>query len=137
MMKVISVFLLFCCCTLLSLPTIAQKKPEKTPKTTRILFLLDGSGSMRATWDGRQRIDIAREILLDITDSLTQQPNIEVALRVYGHQFDRRYQNCTDSKLEVSFAPNNYANVRSTLSRLTPQGVTPIAYSLEQATKDF
>lgn len=115
----------------------AQRKPQKIPKTTRILFVLDGSGSMMATWDGERRIDIARRILLRLTDSLTEQQNIEVALRVYGHQFDRNYQNCEDSKLEVSFAPNNYPRLRTVLSRLNPQGVTPIAYSLEQSVKDF
>lgn len=131
---VLVTFLLLCG---LSPHTEAQKRPEKTPKTTRILFVLDGSGSMRAMWDGQQRIDIARRILLDLTDSLTKLPHIEVALRVYGHQFDRKYQNCTDSKLEVTFAPNNYTGLRNVLSRLTPQGVTPIAYSLEQSVNDF
>ncbi|MGF1534738.1 MAG: VWA domain-containing protein [Bernardetiaceae bacterium] len=121
----------------LSFGGIAQRKPEKIPKTTRILFVLDASGSMRAQWNGRQRIDIARETLIRLMDSLTQQPNIEVGLRIYGHQYDNRFKNCTDSKLEVGFGPANFPRLRSTLTTLNPQGVTPIAYSLEQSVNDF
>ena len=115
--------------------TYAQKK--KAPKTTRILFLLDGSGSMMAKWEGQHRIDVARDILSDLIDSLATVRNLEVGLRVYGHQFHRKFRNCTDSKLEVGFAPRNHEIIKQKLAALTPQGTTPIAYSLEQATKDF
>lgn len=115
--------------------TYAQKK--KKPKTTRILFLLDGSGSMMAKWEGQHRIDVARDILSDLIDSLATVRNLEIGLRVYGHQFHRKFRNCTDSKLEVGFTPRNHEIIKQKLAALTPQGTTPIAYSLEQATKDF
>lgn len=115
--------------------TYAQKK--KIPKTTRILFLLDGSGSMMAKWEGQHRIDVARDILSDLIDSLSDVKHLELGLRVYGHQFHRRFRNCTDSKLEVGFSPRNHETIKQKLASLEPQGTTPIAYSLEQATKDF
>ncbi len=119
------------------LPTFAQKAQRLMPEKTRILFVLDGSGSMRAEWDGTQRMNIAKQRLGELIDSLKINPNVELALRVYGHQFPPKAQNCQDSKLEVPFKARNNAEVKSKLMQIDPKGVTPIAYSLEQATKDF
>jgi Ca-activated chloride channel family protein len=115
----------------------AQKAQRLMPEKTRILFVLDGSGSMRAEWDGTQRMNIAKLRLGELIDSLKVNPNVELALRVYGHQFPPKAQNCQDSKLEVPFKARNNAELKSRLMQIDPKGVTPIAYSLEQATKDF
>jgi Ca-activated chloride channel family protein len=45
--------------------------------------------------------------------------------------------NCTDTKLEVPFASHNAQGIKSALNSLRPQGITPIAYSLEQCANDF
>jgi Ca-activated chloride channel family protein len=124
-------------CTIHTHTTTAQKAQRLMPEKTRILFVLDGSGSMRAEWDGSLRIDIAKKMLKELIDSLRVNKNIELALRVYGHQFDRKAQNCKDSKLETAFQVNNHSQMINTLMAIEPKGVTPIAYSLEQATKDF
>jgi Ca-activated chloride channel homolog len=115
----------------------AQKPQRLMPDKTRLLFVLDGSGSMMAKWDNDLRINIAKDKLTALVDSLKRNPNIEFALRVYGHQFEAKQKNCKDSKLEVGFAPANHLQVKNALARIRPQGTTPIAYSLEQATKDF
>jgi Ca-activated chloride channel homolog len=115
----------------------AQKAQRLMPEKTRILFVLDGSGSMRAEWDGTQRMNIAKLRLGELIDSLRVNPNVELALRVYGHQFPPKAQNCQDSKLEVPFKARNNAELKNRLMQIDPKGVTPIAYSLEQATKDF
>jgi Ca-activated chloride channel family protein len=115
----------------------AQKAQRLMPEKTRILFVLDGSGSMRAEWDGTQRMNIAKLRLGELIDSLKINPNVELALRVYGHQFPPKAQNCQDSKLEVPFKARNNAELKNRLMQIDPKGVTPIAYSLEQATKDF
>ena len=72
-------------------------------------------------------------------DSLEPIENLEVALRVYGHQYavatgDR---SCQDTKLEVPFGPYNYSKIKKKLSYIYPKGTTPIAYSLEQTKNDF
>ncbi|MCU0390852.1 MAG: VWA domain-containing protein [Thermoflexibacter sp.] len=104
---------------------------------TRILFVLDASGSMLSKWDGDLRINIAKDKLALLVDSLKVNKNVEFALRVYGHQFDSKLKNCKDSKLEVGFEPNNYLKIKQALTKIAPKGTTPIAYSLEQATMDF
>lgn len=123
---------------LLSLSTLfAQAPQQKLPEKTRILFLLDGSGSMLARWENTYRINVAKKLLTDFVDSLRTVNQLELALRVYGHQFDQRLRRCDDSRLEVPFSPSNHDRIVTVLKNLTPKGNTPIAYSLEQAAKDF
>lgn len=117
----------------------AQNKVlQKVPDKTRILFVLDGSGSMEATWDNKQsRMDVAKQILMRLVDSLRVNPDLELALRAYGHQFVRAQNNCQDSKLEVGFAKKNHREIISKIKEVKPRGVTPITYALAQAAKDF
>jgi Ca-activated chloride channel family protein len=114
----------------------ALKKTEPLKKT-RILFLLDGSGSMLAKWESSDRMKVAKILLSKLVDSLAQYENLELALRVYGHQFDKEKNNCTDSRLEVAFKEGNEEQIKTRLKQIVPRGNTPITYSLEQAAKDF
>ncbi len=115
----------------------AQRSQHQMPEKSRLLFVLDGSGSMRAEWNGESRWEMAKKVMGEIIDSLKVNSKVEIGLRVYGHQFDRNLKNCQDSKLEIGFAPNNHKAVVDRLASITPQGTTPIAYSLEQAANDF
>ena len=119
--------------------SLAQKKvQQKIPDKTRILFLLDGSGSMMGHWvDGKSRIDVAKEILTRLVDSLRNNPDLELALRVYGHRYPRQSNNCQDTRLEVPFASKNHDAIINKLKEIVPKGVTPITYSMEQAANDF
>jgi Ca-activated chloride channel family protein len=115
-----------------------HKVRQKIPEKTRILFVLDGSGSMEGLWEGKSsRMDVAKRILTRLVDSLKTNPNLELALRVYGHQFDKKLNNCKDTKLEVPFGPKNHNAIITRLKTIVPRGTTPITYSLEQAAKDF
>ncbi len=104
---------------------------------TRILFVFDASQSMSGTWESDEKINIARRILTDIVDSLEHVDKLQMALRVYGHQSPVPPQDCSDTKLEVPFGPNNAAKIRQKLRYITPKGTTPIAHSLELAVTDF
>ncbi len=132
MKKLISSILIL---LLLSSVSLAQKDYE--PKTSRILFVFDASQSMYGTWESDKKINIARNYLIHIIDSLEQMDNIQMALRVYGHQSPVPPQDCSDTKLEVPFSKSNAGQIRQKLRYLIPRGTTPIAYSLEQAAKDF
>jgi Ca-activated chloride channel family protein len=114
------------------------KIQQKLPDKTRILFVLDASGSMDVAWGGSQsRMDIAKGILTRLVDSLRVNPDLELALRVYGHQFVNTKTNCQDSKLEVPFGINNHNAIINKIKTIQPRGATPITYSLSQAAKDF
>ena len=114
-----------------------QEYEQKPPDKTRILFLLDGSGSMLAEWGPTLKINVAKKFLAEFVDSLRSDTDLELALRVYGHQYHRKYQRCDDSKLEVPFGKDNHTELIQKLNQVNPQGTTPLAYSLEQAGGDF
>jgi len=117
--------------------SMAQEYTQKPPELTRILFLLDGSGSMLAPLEGGTRIQAATEVLSDLVDSLKTVDNLELALRVYGDQYPRSQQNCRDTRLEGGFTTNNHERIKTRLGMIRPKGTTPLAFSLEQAAKDF
>ena len=115
-----------------------DKNQQALPEKTRILFVLDGSGSMNATWgENQSRMDVAKSILTRLVDSLRVNPKLELALRIYGHRYARQSNNCTDSQLEVPFGVNNHKRIIDEIADITPRGVTPITYSLLQAANDF
>ncbi|WP_107037883.1 vWA domain-containing protein [Brumimicrobium mesophilum] len=106
---------------------------------TRILFILDASNSMNKKWGNESRFITAKRIISNSVDSLRGIPNLEIALRVYGHQspITANYQDCADTKLEVAFAKNNHDAVLGRLRTIRAKGTTPIARSLEQSADDF
>jgi Ca-activated chloride channel family protein len=111
-------------------------KAEKILKT-RLLFVFDGSQSMYGRWQRQQKVEVARRLLAHFVDSLAQVPNLEMALRVYGDQFNVPPQVCEDSRLLVPFSYGNAAEINRALKNIVPKGTTPIAYALEQAANDF
>lgn len=111
---------------------------QNTNKTvTRILFVFDASRSMYGQWQGEVKIDIARRLLSEMLDSLRHVNNLQLALRVYGHQHNFPPQYCDDTKLEVPFSFNNVDKLKYKLKTIVPRGTTPIARSLEESANDF
>ncbi|MCA1762496.1 MAG: VWA domain-containing protein [Cryomorphaceae bacterium] len=106
---------------------------------TRLLFVFDASNSMNATWQSDRKITIATKLLNKAILEVDEKPNVELGLRVYGHQvrIEPGKQDCDDTRLEVSFRPGNGALIKRTLSNISPKGTTPIARSLEKAAGDF
>ncbi|HLV42343.1 MAG TPA: VWA domain-containing protein [Brumimicrobium sp.] len=120
---------------LISLAGVSYAQEE----LTRILFILDASNSMNKKWGKESRFITAKRILSQSIDSLRGVPNLEIALRVYGHQspITATYQDCDDTKLEVPFAANNHQLILNKIKTILAKGTTPIARSLEQAADDF
>ncbi len=110
---------------------------EKPKPTTRILFVFDASQSMFGRWQSDTKFNIAVKMFSAMLDSLKTQPNLELALRMYGHQKQFPPQDCNDTRLEVPFGKDNVNRIKHVLKTTIPKGTTPIAYSLSQATRDF
>ncbi len=107
-------------------------------QTKRILFLVDASGSMAEKWGSKSKYEIAISTLANIMDSIIRtDKDVEFALRLYGHQSPKPEQNCEDTKLELPFGKHSKEKVLALVKKYTPQGWTPIAYSLLQAMSDF
>lgn len=108
---------------------------EKYP--TRILFVYDASQSMSGRWESDTKMNVAKKLLKQMLDSLKKVDNVELALRVYGHQSYVPPQDCGDTRLEVPFEPNNIDKIKHVLNQLEARGTTPIAHSLYLSGNDF
>ncbi len=116
----------------------AQYADEYAPKVTRILFILDASGSMKEKMDESDRFEISKKILVNYLDSLSRNKiKVETALRIFGHQSLHSAKNCQDTKLELPFGTHAAASVKAKLETVKPQGWTPISYTLQQGANDF
>jgi Ca-activated chloride channel family protein len=124
-------------------PVVKNKSVSDTTITakdghlTRILFIFDASKSMWTRWQSDTKIAIAQRILSNILDSLQSYPELQLGLRVYGHQKNFPPQDCDDSRLEIPFAFGNIPKIKHRLKLIYPKGTTPIAMSLEQCANDF
>lgn len=131
MPRALSLFLLF-----ISLLFVTAAKAQ-APQKTRILIILDCSGSMKQFWDKTDRMTAAKNITIRMVDSMKSVKNVELALRCYGHQHTVAEHICTDSKLEVPFGAGNAGKIIDFIKKVQPNGWTPIAYSLQQSAADF
>ncbi|MCB9263300.1 MAG: VWA domain-containing protein [Flavobacteriales bacterium] len=111
---------------------------QNTSTKTRILFVVDASFSMfNKMGEEDTRMDVAKHLLTKMVDSLENINNVEIALRVYGHQNSKTVQDCKDTKLEVPFSAKNHQAIKDNIATISPRGTTLIAYSLQQAAYDF
>ena len=131
--KLIKLFLIYNLTFIIYNSSFAQQ-------TNRILFIFDDSYSMYAPWNSNIKIEVAKKIMGEFLDSLKTIPNLELALRCYGHTtFIKPERNCKDTKLEVPFAnaSSNAIKIKQRIQKLEPLGTTPIAYSLGECVADF
>lgn len=104
---------------------------------SRVEFILDVSGSMNALTGGEKKIDAARNAVAGTVQGIPE--GSVVALRFYGHRIPQqdKAKSCLDSQLVIPFGPINKSMFLSSVNQTLPLGQTPIAYSLQQAAKDF
>lgn len=117
----------------------AQTRPPARKQLTRLLFVMDASNSMNAFWENQPKINAAREVLLRSLAEIEGQPDLEIALRLYGHQtrIEPGKQDCDDTRLEVPFGPKSIPAIRERMRTVQCLGTTPIARSLLRAADDF
>jgi len=93
-----------------------------------LLIVLDCSSSMAETVDGEVKIDVAKDVILDLINDLAVGSPVGL----------REFSGCESSQSIVPIQPLlDTAVFRSEVSALTPGGATPIAYTLEQVKGDF
>lgn len=116
---------------------MAMASPVYAQEKTRILFLLDASQSMRNEWKGGTKWQSACGALSEIADSISKLPNVEMALRVFGHMYPEPDRNCRDTRLEVGFDTGNAVRIIKKLEEIRPKGITPLVLTIEKAATDF
>lgn len=107
-------------------------------QATQLELILDASGSMYGKLPGGQsRIAVARDVLTGFIASLPEDPALSVGLRIYGAKLAEGKGNCEDSHLVFPLQGLDREKLQATVRNTIPRGATPIAYSLQQAARDF
>ena len=94
---------------------------------TAFYIILDSSSSMGEVIGGEVKLDIAKNVIIDLLLNLPS--GALVGVRTFGG-------NCS-SNLLSPVAPLEQAPLRTEILRLTPRGATPIALALEEAKEDL
>ena len=106
--------------------------------STYIEYILDASGSMLQTLQGKTRLEIAQDVLTSRLSALP--PNTQVGLRVYGHRVPyqgREDESCQDIELVVPIQANGAQAIIDWLPGMQALGMTPMSASIQQAANDF
>ncbi len=95
---------------------------------SRVILVLDASGSMRAKIGGKAKIDIAKEVVGKIVAGW--KPEDELGLIVYGH---RQKGECSDIETVKEPGPLNAADYMAAVNAIQPKGQTPMTEAVKQA----
>ena len=117
--------------------TVPAQAEDEAPK---VLLLLDVSGSMNAKLNGGgSKFAAAKKALKSVAASLPA--GTQVGLRVYGSEVTEPQSKnpaaCTDSKLVLPIGPLDEATMDKAVDSFSPNGETPIAYSMGKAVDDL
>ena len=111
-----------------AISTAAQTEGERN-----IAFVLDASGSMQADLDGRTRMVVAQEAVINLSGALS--PTANASLWVYGHRLPQSdpAASCQDIEQVIPLGPADPAQFQSVVGNLSAIGYTPISSTLQQA----
>ena len=95
-----------------------------------MVLILDASGSMWGQIDGKPKIQIAKDVITELINTLPG--NFETGLMVYGH---RQKGDCSDIEMVVPVGPHNAAAMKAKIQSISPKGMTPLSESVRQAAR--
>ena len=111
-----------------SSPVAAVSQTLVTPAQSRVVFILDASGSMLGRVGQEEKMVVARRVL---KESIVKLPDAaEVGLIAYGH---RRKNDCADIEVLSQLKTIDKPALQAQIDALKPSGMTSITNSLQQA----
>ncbi|MDJ0852733.1 MAG: VWA domain-containing protein [Myxococcota bacterium] len=122
-------------CGALEVKALRDGRPALSVSERAVEIVFDASNSMWGRMQGRPKMTVAQETLSEALHWMP--PDLDVALRAYGHQHRHQQKNCQDSELLVPFQAGNRILIERAVAGFKPRGQTPLAYSLEQVARDF
>jgi Mg-chelatase subunit ChlD len=122
-------------CAALEVAAVKEGRPVLSLDDRAVEIVVDASRSMWGRMHGEPKMAVAKEILHDVSYWFPE--DLDLALRAYGSTSPSESGNCADSTLLVPFGEENREPIRRAIAGLKPLGQTPIAYALNQATRDF
>lgn len=108
---------------LLPFPAFAGEYP-------RVMFILDGSGSMWGPSEESTKIEIVRDVMSRIIPALP--PEVEAGLTAYGH---RRKGDCEDMEIISAIGAADREKLLQSVMSISPKGKTPIAATVGLVTE--
>ena len=113
-----------------------------TQQTVNIQLVFDASGSMAEDIGGETKIAAARRAMERMIDQLeTDNPNLNVGFRVFGHKGDNtkagKALSCQSTDLLVPLDSVDTTLLREQTNAWEPTGWTPISLALQQAGEDM
>lgn len=97
-----------------------------------VLFIFDGSGSMKQAAGPESRIAVAKKAMAQALGDVPK--TVRLGLLMYGH---RRAKDCTDIELVSPIGADDAATINSSIQAVDAKGETPIADALRQAARSF
>jgi hypothetical protein len=122
-------------CAALEVAAVKEGRPVLSLDDRAVEIVVDASRSMWGRMNGEPKMTVAKEILHDVSYWFPE--DLDLALRAYGSTSPSDSNDCADSTLLVPFGERNRDSIRQAVAGLRPLGQTPIAFALNQATRDF
>ena len=122
-------------CAALEVAATKSGRPVVSLSDRSVEIVVDASRSMWGRMHGQPKMVVAKDILQDVSYWFPE--DLDLALRAYGSTSPSDSNDCGDSMLLVPFGDENREPIRRAIAGLRPLGQTPIAYALNQASRDF
>lgn len=122
-------------CAALEVAATKAGRPVLSLSDRSVEIVVDASRSMWGRMNGEPKMAVAKDILQDVSYWFPE--DLDLALRAYGSTSPSDSNDCADSALLVPFGDENREPIRRAIADLRPLGQTPIAYALNQASRDF
>ena len=117
-------------------PALKGPTGEITPRVppTRVIVMIDGSGSMAGRMGGRTKLELAREAALGFVDGLPS--SVQTSLMVFGQQGNNsqagKAKSCSAVDVLAPMSADR-GRLRAALSEVRAVGWTPLAAGLDRA----
>ena len=108
-------------------PLLATETPD-----SKVILVLDASGSMWQKIGNKTKIEIAREVIGGIIKDWN--PNAHLGLTVYGH---RKKGDCKDIQSLIPVSKVNPGAFMKTINAINPKGKTPLTNAVVAAAKEL
>ena len=133
--SVVNVMVRDASCAALEVAAMKSGRPVLSLSDKAVEIVVDASRSMWGQIDGEAKMTVAKNTLEDVSYWFPE--DLDLALRAYGSMSPSDRNDCADSTLLVPFGDQNREPIRRAIAGLRPTGQTPIAYALNQTSKDF
>jgi Ca-activated chloride channel family protein len=106
--------------------------PAKAEEGSRVILVLDASGSMWGQIDGKSKMEIAKEVVGRVVGAW--KPENELGLVAYGH---REKGSCEDIEVLREPGPLDAGDYMSAVKALNPKGKTPMTAAVRMAAESL